>query len=335
MVTRTALRLNLQQHGLRPLNPVRDLGGVADLLEKVFSRELDANGRQMIREARMLSRTGPLLYLLSLLSGGIMGLSPGFVWDEDGQIIGNITMMRSSKRPRAWQVANVAVHPDYRHQGIATRMVEAAVDYVCRQNGHSIDLQVRQDNPAVALYLQLGFQSLGAVTRWELSGRMRKAQILTHGRTVVRAQRQDWAAIWQLFRSVMPAAQGWPDPWSESDFQPSYRRWLADLAGIRTVKRWVAPRAAGPGLDGYIEFRASPGMVPQLTLRVRPELSAELEGDLLLVALRHMSRKGHYRAISDHPAGDVPAEGRLREAGFRPLRTLLVMRLGLNRRKGG
>ena len=331
MVTRTALRLNLHQHGLRPLHPVRDLGGVADLLEKVFSRELDANGRQMIREARMLSRTGPFLYLLSPLSGGGMGLSPGFVWDEDGRIVGNVTLIRSSKRPGAWQVANVAVHPDHRHQGIATRMVEAAVDYVRRQNGHSIDLQVKQDNPAVALYRQLNFQPLGAVTRWELGGRMRMAQILIHGRTVSRAQRHDWVAIWDLFRSVKPAALGWPDPWSENDFQPSFWRCLADLAAIRTVRRWVAPRAAGAGLDGYIEFRASPGTIPQLTLRVRPELSAELEGDLLLAALRYMSRKGHYLAVSDHPAGDVPAEGRLREAGFRPLRTLLMMRLEITR----
>jgi ribosomal protein S18 acetylase RimI-like enzyme len=333
MVARTALQLGLHRQGLRPLNPARDLAAVADLLERVFSRELDAAGRQMIREARAMGRLGPFMYLLYPLSGGLMGLSPGFVWDERGQIIGNVTIMRSARWPGAWQVANVAVHPDHRRRGIATALVEAAMDYTAGRGGHRLSLQVREENPAVLLYQRLGFQALGSVTRWESGGRPRLNQVLAPGRLVIRARPEHGPAIWRLFCSAAPAAQGWPDPLTEEHFCPGLWRRLADVLAARSVRRWVAPSPAVGGLDGYAEYRASPGVIPQVSLRVREEAAGLVEGDLLLAALRHWSDKGHYQAIVDHPAGDVPAEGRLREAGFRPVRTLLMMQLPL--RPGG
>jgi ribosomal protein S18 acetylase RimI-like enzyme len=222
---------------------VRDLGAVADLLERVFSRELDANGRRMIQEARMMGRAGPFMYLLVPLSGGGVGFSPGYVWEENGRIVGNVTMIRSAKQKGVWQLANVAVDPDYRRQGIASRMMAESIAYIRRHKGHTIGLQVRQENKAIALYDQFGFQSQGAVTRWRLSGRLTLDRILSHGRQVIRARRQDWAEIWQIFSSLSPAAQGWPEPLTERDFRPSFWRWLSDFPVVRSVKRCVAPRA--------------------------------------------------------------------------------------------
>ncbi len=325
MVARTALQLDLHRQGLRPLSPARDLVAVADLLENVFSRELDSRGRQMIREARAMGRLGLLMYLLFPFSGGAMGLSPGFVWQERGQVVGNISIMRSVRRPSAWQIANVAVHPDYRRRGIATQLVEAAVHYVAARGCDTLSLQVREENPAVSLYERLGFRPQGTVTRWELTGRLRLSEILTRGRSVIKARPDDWRAMWQLFNSVEPASQGWPDPLSQEDFRPGFWRRLGDGLAGRSVMRWVAPSALEGELDGYSEYRASPGIIPQLTLRVRDEAVGLVEGDLLLAALRHWSTRAHFHAIVDHRAADVAAEGRLREAGFHPVRTLLLM----------
>lgn len=329
MVARTALQADLNQYGLRPLNPGRDLGAVADLLEEVFKHELDAGGRQMIREARMLSQTGPLIYLLSPFSGGGMVMSPGFVWDEGGRIIGNVTMVRSKQSPSLWQVANVAVHPDHRRQGIATRLMDASLEAIRRKKGRLVGLQVRRESAAVALYEGLGFQPMGAVTRWQSEGRLRLDQILTRDRSLRKARADDWIAIWNLFRSAPPAAQGWPEPLLEKDFRPGFWRWLADLSAGRSVQRWVAPAETGK-VDGYVEVKTGPGRAPQVTLRVRPEAFSQLEGDLLQAALRHLSHRGYSRVVIDHPAEDVPAEGRFRDAGFRPLRTLLLMQLELD-----
>ncbi len=334
MVTRTALGLRYRNSGLRPLQPMRDLSSVADLLERVFSRELDANGRRMIQEARMMGRAGPFMYLLVPLSGGGVGFSPGYVWEENGQIVGNVTMIRSSKRSGVWQIANVAVDSDYRRQGIASRMLAESVAYIRRHKGHTVGLQVRQENKAIALYLRHGFQAQGAVTRWRLSGRLSLDRILAHGRQVIRARRQDWAEIWQIFSSMSPAAQGWPEPMIEKDFRPSFWRWLSEFPAVRSVKRWVTPRVLGEGLQGYVETSTVSGMIPQLTLRVRPDFADTLEGDLLAAALSDLSKRGYYRTVTDHPTGDVPAEGRFREAGFRPQRTLMLMQLDLTEETG-
>lgn len=324
---RIALEMDPPRSGPRPLNPVRDLGAVADLLELVFRRELDATGRQLIREARMISRAGPLVHLLTFLSGASPGLSPGFVWDEDGRVVGNVTLLRSRSRPGGWRMANVAVHPDYRRRGIATGLLDAVTQHIRQLEGRSINLQVREDSPAMMLYGRLGFQSLGAVTRWQLDGRLRLDQILASGRPLSKAQKNHWALIWGLFSSVTRAAQGWPDQLSEDNFRPSFRRWVADVAMGRSVHRWAAAGAIAAVLDGYVQLETAPGSRSRLTLRVRPEASGGLEGDLLLVALRQMVRMGFTRAVIEHPAGDVAAEGRLREAGFRPYRTLVLMRL--------
>ena len=95
------------------------------------------------------------------------------------------------------------------------------------------------------------------------------------------------------------------------------------------MKRWVAPDALGLELGGYVEARTLSGMIPQVTLRVRPDRADRLEGDLLAAALRYLSDRGHYRVVTDHPAADISAEGRFREAGFRPQRTLVLMQLDL------
>ncbi len=327
MVARIALEMDRPRSGPRPLNPGRDLGAVADLLELVFRRELDATGRQLIREARLISRAGPLIYLLTFLSGTSLGLSPGFVWDEDGRVVGNVTLLRSRNRPGGWRMANVAVYPDYRRRGIATRLLNAATQHIRRLEGRSINLQVGEDSPAIMLYGRLGFESLGAVTHWRLEGRPRLDQILASGQPLSRAHKSHWAVLWRLFSSVTRAAQGWPDQLSEEDFRPSFQRWVADMMMGRSMHRWVASGATAAVLDGYVQLETASGLTSRLTLRVRPEASGELEGDLLLRALRQVAHRGFTRAVIEHPAGDVAAEGRLREAGFRPYRTLVLMRL--------
>ncbi len=57
---------------------------------------------------------------------------------------------------------NVAVHPDYRRQGIARELVKGLVTALVSKGVKSLALEVRQSNvPAIALYEQLGFQQVG------------------------------------------------------------------------------------------------------------------------------------------------------------------------------
>ena len=57
---------------------------------------------------------------------------------------------------------NIAVHPDYRRQGIARQLVTELVAALAKKGVHSLALEVRASNaPAIALYEQLGIQQVG------------------------------------------------------------------------------------------------------------------------------------------------------------------------------
>ena len=82
---------------------------------------------------------------LVALEGDVVG---GYVGSQT--VLGETDMM------------NVAVHPDYRKQGIATELIQTLIDTLSKQGSHSLMLEVRQTNePAKNLYKALGFETVG------------------------------------------------------------------------------------------------------------------------------------------------------------------------------
>ena len=57
---------------------------------------------------------------------------------------------------------NVAVHPDFRRQGIGERLILDLIDQLNQRGNHSLTLEVRTSNvSAIALYRKLGFEQVG------------------------------------------------------------------------------------------------------------------------------------------------------------------------------
>lgn len=57
---------------------------------------------------------------------------------------------------------NVAVHRDYRRQGIAEQLIDTLVEQLKAKESHCLTLEVRESNiPAIALYEKLGFSQIG------------------------------------------------------------------------------------------------------------------------------------------------------------------------------
>lgn len=57
---------------------------------------------------------------------------------------------------------NVAVNPDYRKQGVGTKLIAALVEALAQTGNHCLILEVRASNsPAICLYEKLGFACVG------------------------------------------------------------------------------------------------------------------------------------------------------------------------------
>jgi ribosomal-protein-alanine N-acetyltransferase len=79
--------------------------------------------------------------------------------DEGGHLVGYLII---SRYVDAWHIMNVAVAPEYRRQGIATRMLEELFRVTEDDARRGYTLEVRTSNAAaIALYERVGFQPTG------------------------------------------------------------------------------------------------------------------------------------------------------------------------------
>lgn len=164
MIARLATGTAPEEH-IRPFNPGRDLGDLADLIEEAFGPELAATGSRMVEDMRTLALWGPALHLMA----GLLPLFSGFVWIEDDRLVGNVSLSQD-ELPGTWMLSNVAVQSEYRGRGIASRLVERAIAQVRAVGGRRICLQVRTDNEiAHALYRHRGFITYDTYHEMQLS----------------------------------------------------------------------------------------------------------------------------------------------------------------------
>ena len=123
-----------------------DLRAVAELIAVSFASELDDRGNSALREMRFMSNFGGFIGLINRSTGEFNDMLNGFVWVEAGKVVGNITVQRADRIGSRWQIANVAVAPDYRGRGISRRLMETALDHVARCGGEWTVLQVYARN---------------------------------------------------------------------------------------------------------------------------------------------------------------------------------------------
>ena len=320
--------------GPRPVNLRTDLSPLADLIEIAFADSMDSGGRAAIREMRALSKLGPGLGLMPGMNDLLIGVGMGYVWIEDGRLAGNVSIYPASLPPdaqRAWIIANVAVHPDFRGRGIARRLMLDSLESVRARSGRAAEviLQVEAQNHAARhLYETLGFRDEGQFTLW------RRAASRPHlsaedrgGPYITRRSWNEWQAELSLARQGRPDAEGgigWLRPVVPSLFRPSLQKWLNDLFNLRGRERLVIEPPSGPMRASLWIERGFGASSIQLTLLLRPDATEAEASALVLNALR---RYGEDSTLGiEHPADDERAVAMLNRFGFRPLRTLLHMR---------
>lgn len=144
--------------GLRQVDPARDMAEIIELVALGFAEELDPQGHKMLSQMRQMAQHRTLSRF-----AGMDVDSTGFVWVEDGHVVGNLSLRYAlPSHTRGQMVGNVVVHPDYRGMGISRALMEAAIDAVRFQGARWLGLEVREQNPvACGLYARMGFQSVG------------------------------------------------------------------------------------------------------------------------------------------------------------------------------
>jgi len=151
--------------GLRPFNPFRDLAGVTALLATVFGPELSLESRSTARLVRWMRRYPSIGWIWLGFDAWFDGTVSGFVWVEDGRLVGNANIAPVGYSGR-WILSNVAVSEDRRGRGIGRSLVEACLSRARVSGAERVLLQVWEKNQAaVHLYRSLGFEEVGRVTR--------------------------------------------------------------------------------------------------------------------------------------------------------------------------
>lgn len=153
---------------IRSFNVQKDLSQVADLVEQCFADTLDAEGWEYLRQMRSAAHNPVYLKWAKLASDQVSLPLTGFVWETEGTIVGNLSLIPFHKYgQRRYLIANVSVHPDYRLKGIARKMTEAALEQAESRHADSIWLHVRDDNKiAFELYRSFGFIERTRRTTW-------------------------------------------------------------------------------------------------------------------------------------------------------------------------
>lgn len=308
---------------MRPLNILRDLPTVADLIELCFANTLDPDGRNYIDQMRRNGRDSSFLDWAPRVIESVSLPLSGFVWEDNGQIVGNVSLIPFSKGGfKIFLIANVATHPDYRRRGIARALTQAAIQRAREKHADAIWLHVRQDNPgAIALYQELGFYERARRTTWYTSST--NIPPLPNGRATTISIRPrsswDWPQQSRWLEISYPSSLDWYFAHRWSILKPGLvngiYRFLADIDTLH----WAAYK--DNRLGAVLSCQRTNGRSDHLWLAAPRRPDPEIVTALLLHGRRVLSER--YSLSLEFPAG--MADEAIHEAGFKPQRTLIWM----------
>jgi ribosomal protein S18 acetylase RimI-like enzyme len=322
--------------GLRPMDPMKDLRGVADLIEEAFAHDLDRSGKSALQELRWLSRLKPILWWMVYANPDHTDFLSGFVWEEDKKIVGNITVNRTRVGSRRWLISNLAVSKSYRGRGIARGLMYAGLELVKEYSGSSVSLQVRADNEAAKhLYQSLNFKEISGTSYLWLR-RIPKVEVAPlPPQLSLREAAFDTKDIREAYNlavvsTPLTTQKEWP--LRQSQFQlnsgESVNNFLRRLSGSGPSVHWVVEE--GLRFVGLINVRPGAWKQPHhIELIVHPEWRGRLEKPLISRALAYL-QPWRNRSISiKHPIDHAEAIATYKEFGFTETQTLLWMKLEL------
>jgi len=316
-----------QSDNIRKLDISKDLDQVADLIEICFPIQNDPDGMSYIREMRKAAQDMRLLGWLNSLAEMGSQKSAGFVWDEEGKIFGNLSLIPFQEKGRRLHlIANVAVHPDHRRSGIARSLTIHALNYLRRRGDEQTWLQVRDDNPAaIDLYQSVGFVEQAVRTTW----RIRPCDFQLQddfGDQGIRFRKRrgvDWHDQKAWLAQAYPTIIHWNLPVNFSRFTPGSFQWISNYLDNINLRHWTVE--AEEKCQGVITWQKTSTFANNLWLAFPEEEEKHWLPFALTKALTRFP--GRHPLSVDYPQDRFQAG--FKALGFEHFRTLIWMRCRL------
>ena len=309
-----------QNKHLRPFNARRDMNPAADLIEFCFGDSMDPDGKRYLSRMRAAAKDKGLDRWTSMANGHTSFPLTGFVWEEGGRIVGNLSMVSYfTPGRRIYLIANVSVYPEYRRRGIARALTEAALQKSRQRWAQAVWLQVRDDDPAAAnLYASLGFKPRARRTTWNVKPEMLLGKS-PPGTSVTPRKSRQWSRQRIWLEQNYPEEIRWHLPLKIPALRPGLWGMMHRFFNETYIRQWAVQR--GNRLLGVLTWQASHAHTDRLWLAAPPESEAAALESLLPFIRREQYLR---RPVSlDYPAGR--AVDALQLAGFKPKSTLLWM----------
>ncbi|HEY3311690.1 MAG TPA: GNAT family N-acetyltransferase [Anaerolineales bacterium] len=321
-MTSTSFAVNVVTQGrMRPLNVLRDLPAVADLIELCFSSTLDPEGRSYIDQMRRSGRDSSFLRWAPRVIETVSLPLSGFVWENNGRVVGNVSLIPFSRYgKKIFLVANVATHPDFRRQGIARQLTAAAMQRAREKHAHSIWLHVRDDNPgAIQLYEQLGFVERTRRTSWSGSRQVTLPSDPPANIQVMSRQPRDWLIQSEWLSRAYPPDLNWYHTQTWDILKPGLVNALYRFLTDTKTLQWTGYRQGS--LLGVLGCQRTPGHSDHLWAALPVNPDAEVVTALFQHARRTLNPSRG--VVLEYPTGII--DEAIQAAGFTPQRTLAWM----------
>lgn len=316
-------KANAHPH-LRPLNILRDLTSVADLIELCFSSTMDNDGKRYVQDMRRAGGDNSFIQWANRAAESTSLPLTGYVWEEEGKVVGNVSLVPFRQgREKIYLIANVATHPNHRGHGIARALTERAVEHAREKKISNLWLHVREDNPtAQKIYTELGFVERARRTSWSAVTDAR-AQIPQMEIQLAKRNPRDWEIQRGWLSNLYPDFLAWHRNWNFDSLKPGFWNWLYLFLMDANLRQWAAYKDGQfQSALAWIPDGRRESLFPAITSNSDPAALTAL----LIQARRDLFHQ--YPRISlEFPAGEF--DSAIRDAGFIASRTLIWMQATL------
>jgi GNAT superfamily N-acetyltransferase len=308
------------QGHLRKLDVRSDLEAVADLVEMCFAETLDPDGRRYLQQMRSAAKSSHILTWTNTLNEYSPHPMTGYVWEEEGQIIGNLSLIPfNSQGERCYLIANVAVNPLQRGRGIGRALTVAALEHARNHRVAAAWLQVRYDNPsAIHIYQSLGFRERLRRTTWRSVGEVKNLEPDFEYKLGAR-NASEWRSQRQWLQELYPSQYSWHLSLDRTALQPGIWGMLYRFVMLKYPRHWSVHHEGR--LQGVLTYVDASTYGENLWLATPWEADGKAVQALLVHARQQIS---HRRPLTLNYPADLFVD-EIKSAGFYDQQTLMWM----------